>query len=97
MNDRPLSRQKKRRGAAVSFATTGGTPMYIFRVIADVDSDGWLCKRGSRVLARCCTAVDAVDRAGAEAALHRPSQVLYHDPDGAVSVLANYPAQRGPA
>jgi hypothetical protein len=64
--------------------------MYIFRVIADTNSDDWLCKRGSRVLARCETVVDAVDRAGAEAGVHRPSQVLYHDRDGAVSVLATY-------
>lgn len=66
--------------------------MYIFRVIADADGDEWLCKRGARILDHFETVVGAVDRAGAEAVLHRPSQILYHDRDGVVCVLANYPS-----
>ena len=64
--------------------------MYLFRVIADDDGEGWLCKRGSRVLALCDTIVDAVDLASAEAAMHRPSRLLLHERDGTVSVLATY-------
>lgn len=64
--------------------------MYLFRVVPGEDSS-WLCKRGSRVVARFETIVDAVDRAEVEAVLHRPSQVLFQDSSGSVSVLSSFP------
>lgn len=69
----------------------------LFRVIADDATDEWLCTRGSRVFARCDTAVDALDRAAAAASLHRPSQVLFHDREGHVSIIANYPTPHATA
>lgn len=63
--------------------------MYYFRVAPDSD-DAWVCKRGARVLERYETVFEAVDRAEVEAALHRPSEVWYHDRDGGATVIATY-------
>ena len=62
--------------------------MYYVRIVADGDT--WLCKRGSRGLARFDTVIDAVDLTEAEAATHAPSQVLYHGTDGEVRVIGSY-------
>jgi hypothetical protein len=67
--------------------------MCYFRVAPDADT--WICKRGARVLERFETVIEAVDRAEAEAALHRPSEVWYHDREGRATVIATYPDDAG--
>lgn len=64
--------------------------MYYFRVVAE--GEEWLCKRGTRVLYRFASVIDAVDRAEVEAAANAPSEVIYHDLGGAVTVVAVYPS-----
>lgn len=63
--------------------------MYYFRVVPD--GDGWVCKRGSRVIERFETVIEALDLAQAQAAAHAPSEVVYHDSDGGTTVIAVYP------
>ena len=63
--------------------------VYFFRVRRE--GDEWIAKRGARVLGRYDTMVDALDVASAEAAMHAPSELLYHGEDGEVLVVGRYP------
>jgi hypothetical protein len=53
---------------------------YYFRVVPD--DNGWQARRGSRVLGHYTAMDDAITRARVEAALHQPSEVIVHLPDG---------------
>ena len=68
--------------------------VYYFRVVPD--GDEWLCKRGSRVIQRFETVIEALDLAEVEAAVHAPSEVVYYDPDGGTTVIAAYPEASPP-